>query len=751
MRIKKIVNIRNFGQFSDFNWPNNLSEFNKYNFIYGWNYAGKTTLSRIFRCLELKQLHNDYENASFKLDTDQGELTEKDLNSYYPIRVFNEDFIEDNFDWNNENSEIEPVLILGKESIKLGEKLKQKQKEKEEKEKEKSEKEKQKSQKEDDIQKSLQSKASEIRSILSITNTRVFDRNNLARMLEDIMNYYSAKILSDRELKELYDLIHSQKLEPITFTPIELKLSRFINDVNEILMTEVSAQKIIEKLEQNPKLSKWVREGIELHKGETTCQFCGNVLTAERMEELNKHFSAEFDYFIERIKQKEEELNEHISLIDKFLLPDKSRFYKEFRDDYEKLVADFKLRKEGYINTIRGLLKELAQKKEKPFKQLNIDQSIKDNIESDLNKLINYIQELIQKHNNKTDSLEKEKEEAKEKLKLHYAAQFIQEEKYFEKKQEIKELSEKIEELEKQINQVQNEITEIEKDIEASAIGAQKLSEYLKKFFNNDKLRVEKTQNGKYKLYRDNQIAKNLSTGERNIISVVYFFTKLDESNFDFSNSVIFIDDPVSSLDASHIHAVYAFLFEKIKGANQVFITTHNFDFFNLLKDMCRYDLRALQNKTANFYLVKAVVNNQNRYSTIEELPDVLLKFKSEYNYLFYILNEFKESNDKNSFDQLYLLPNILRRFFEMYLFIRYPDGKNFNEKAKEFFGNSTSNESEKVMALKIMDEYSHEQNIEHSLHFPDINELITSVEFILNSIKSKDEEHHNALKRSIS
>ncbi len=64
---------------------------------------------------------------------------------------------------------------------------------------------------------------------------------------------------------------------------------------------------------------------------------------------------------------------------------------------------------------------------------------------------------------------------------------------------------------------------------------------------------------------RDDQIAKNLSTGERNIISLIYFFAKLEETTFDINNSVIFIDDPVSSLDSNHMHRVYAFLRKKQK------------------------------------------------------------------------------------------------------------------------------------------------------------------------------------------
>ncbi|MFR0679264.1 AAA family ATPase, partial [Dysgonomonas mossii] len=54
--IKKI-DIQKFGLFSNYNWNSEVGSdpekdvFKKVNIIYGRNYSGKTTLSRIFRCV----------------------------------------------------------------------------------------------------------------------------------------------------------------------------------------------------------------------------------------------------------------------------------------------------------------------------------------------------------------------------------------------------------------------------------------------------------------------------------------------------------------------------------------------------------------------------------------------------------------------------------------------------------------------------------------------------------------------------
>jgi len=52
MMIRKIKSVKNFGIYRDFRWDKSLQEFERLNLIYGWNYSGKTTLSRIFQGLE---------------------------------------------------------------------------------------------------------------------------------------------------------------------------------------------------------------------------------------------------------------------------------------------------------------------------------------------------------------------------------------------------------------------------------------------------------------------------------------------------------------------------------------------------------------------------------------------------------------------------------------------------------------------------------------------------------------------------
>lgn len=738
MKIKKIKKIKNLATFNDFQWRDNCQEFSRYNFFYGWNYSGKTTLSRIFRCLEIKNKHSDFPNAEFSIETDSVNITQQDISRDYPIRTFNEEFVEDNFQWNNEKAEIDPVLILGKEAKDLEAKAKEFSESKNEKEGLLEESKKEKETIERNLDNSLTEKASEIRNILGVTNPKEFDKNKLDEKINLIQNSYPNYILTNNEKEKILDVYRSKKAGDITFEAPRLRLSTYISEVESILSQKVTAQQIIEKLKINPQLSNWVREGIELHQSEKVCQFCGNSLPADLFERLKKHFSQEFDNLMQQINSKENEILNHIKEIENLSFPDRARLFEDLQTEFENKLKYLNTLRDNYVKNLQSLKEELKRKRESPFDSLELKKLL-DNA-SELKSAIKNIETIINEHNLKLGSFENEKQQAREKLINYFTAEFIKEKNYLKDKRKIEEFKNNIQTLNSEIDNLDNEIRNINSQIKAEAIGADRMNKYLEQFFSDNKLKIKLTDNGKYKLYRNNQIAKNLSTGEKNIISLIYFFAKLEETHFDFNNALIFIDDPVSSLDSNHIFKVYAFINEKLKDCGQLFITTHNFDFFNLLKDLNKHGLE----KKGKFYLIKKIVNKTGEFSCIDNLPNVLLKFKSEYNYLFDILKSFSESN----FELLYLLPNILRRFFEAYLFMKYPDGEEFKCKVNRFL--KDTNISNKQSTLKLINEYSHEENPTHSQKFPDVEEVRNAVSFILETIKNKDEEHYEALCESL-
>lgn len=752
--IRQIKKITQFGVYSDFTWDSQkCADFKQYNFIYGWNYSGKTTLSRLFRCFELKKSHPDFPNLECVIKADQGELTHKNIADHaLNIRVFNEDFVEDNFKWNDENHRLNPVFILGAEAIELNEELKKLTDKQNQLEGNLRNLQNEKKNVESNLESGLTNKASEIRKFLSITNARELDKTKLECQISKIKENYKEKIFSDADRDKKLSIYRNQRqYENIAEIKIDLKLNQFIQECNQLLSKKITAQQVIEKLKENPQLNNWVREGLRLHQQETVCQFCGNPLSEALFDKLNKHFSKEFDQLIEDIESLESEMSRHKTQLEKVSLPDKAYFYEEYQEEYVNRIQKLKNCISDLIDQLDQLTEKLEEKKKKPFDLVISDFSKP--LEEDVIQAINAINTFIRSNNEKIQGLSKEKEKIKEELIQHYSACAIEETKYFILKKEIENKTKEIGEVEARIQDITKQIESVKENIVKCNLGSEKINRYLNDFFGDDHLRIKPLDDGKYQIFRGDALAKNLSTGERNIIALVYFITKLEENNFAINQSIVFIDDPVSSLDSNHTYKVYGFLQEKLKSCGQVFISTHNFEFFNLLRDLVYGDPKGAPNsknksEKENYYLIKKILENGKKISRIENLPDILRKFKSEYNYLFSLLKKFADSNDQSNFEMLYILPNIARRFLEAYLFYKYPDNKRFNEKCKQYFQYVEQNKKQTV--LKLLDEYSHEENPEHIKRFPDIEELQHCTKIILEVMRQSDVEHYNALCKSM-
>lgn len=121
--IKKIGTIKHFAVFENYDWDLSSTDkngrplkFEKINILYGRNYSGKTTLSRIFRSLETGQLPENYDDPQYELIDENGnKIDQNNLADFSsPVRVFNEDFIKSNLKFLiDPTGEIAPFAILG--------------------------------------------------------------------------------------------------------------------------------------------------------------------------------------------------------------------------------------------------------------------------------------------------------------------------------------------------------------------------------------------------------------------------------------------------------------------------------------------------------------------------------------------------------------------------------------------------------------------------------------------------------------
>ena len=121
------IDIKKFGLYKDFTWhPAKMKNFGQVNIIYGRNYSGKTTLSRIFDSVSQGNLHEDYLDGEFELTDDTGKKIHgggggvtKDAGLDWQVRVYNSDYVRRNLGWlsNEEAGEIKSFTLLGSGNV----------------------------------------------------------------------------------------------------------------------------------------------------------------------------------------------------------------------------------------------------------------------------------------------------------------------------------------------------------------------------------------------------------------------------------------------------------------------------------------------------------------------------------------------------------------------------------------------------------------------------------------------------------
>ncbi len=768
--IRKIQLIKQFGVFKEYKWDttDGIKDFKEKNVIYGWNYSGKTTISRIFSSLRDKQLHEKYKSGEFKIvyDDDKKELTQADLTTFgYGVQVFNSEYIKQNLKWDTNES-------LDAISFDVGQNV--------------------------GIREEIEKNEDRINSIEG-TETRIGKKSTHQPAIDEFNNFENWKFTNEArtiKIDVFNSLIEFNKghLKGIK-TQVENNLSTHIiaeanilagikktalasNDKNEIdklvltqnvktiydsveaiLKAEPPQTEVIEVLENNNDIYKWAKEGLELHThvNKEDCSFCGNKITKDRYNLLNNYFSNASAKLRSEIENCKLLLTNESAALDNLNIPkSKNDFTDKCHNEFDKQVEKWKEVKKAYKKFLKSLSDELDRKENgNIFNSLTV-------IEYDLASVsgvsdwIVDTQKIIDTHNAFVKNFNEEQNSAREKLKKHLVADFLDREKYADKekaKNYSVECLRKYDCLIAKIKIKNNELLAKLKDVVA---GKKELDKFIKAFLNREDIKIEVTTDDRFVLQRGNDFAENLSEGEKTAISFAYFLVTLESLHREkkLKETIIFIDDPISSLDANHIAQIYSlinsFFFRKgedplqpeaaINCFKQLFISTHNFEFFSFLKDSSQLNKQNSNPNTGCHYYFIQRIGEDN--SQIIPLPKSL-RLKSEYVYLFQILFKFHKDGCKLEDDSLILMPNALRRFFEIYTLMKLPDSTGEVDSRINILLGNTHN-------LKILHHFSHFTTFEKATKHDELIMLLPDAMEELMTLLKNDIHHFESLKRAI-
>ncbi|MCK2888540.1 AAA family ATPase [Escherichia coli] len=732
---KNIKSIENFGIFKKAK-TNAGQPFYQFNLFYGFNYSGKTTLSRIFRAMQLGEMPEGFETGSFKIEQyDSTSITSDAIKKIENLRVFNSDYIANNV--NFDESRVNPVLIVGERNIDLEHELQVL--------------ELAISAKKQEYEKNLNfatNKEKEKNNRLTAVGRNVTDLNILGRSNFNVASVKSMLSYATSEHKltpeKLGTLIDTAKATAVASAPKAVitvpDMIDVFNEIEDILRTSVT-QTTIAELDADKKLRDWVECGIDRHEGHTTCLFCQSPINPARLKELNAYFSKTYKDLSQRIDAaiasvKAKSLTSSIPNTSQ-LYPDLQAGFDALRNEVESLNESFDAVKLSLINLLTDKKERMAE--DVPF-------SASDYPLPDATELLEKFNAQIKAHNERASNHSTEQRQAIEAIKRHYVYQETQD--YDHKKAEIdiKSFQDTAKALLADITGMSTRIAVIKAELNNTKQGAKSLNDNLRQYFGKTDIEIKPIA-GAYKFMREEREAKHLSDGERTAIAFSYFITQLEDEALKDVKPIVYLDDPICSLDSNHIYNVLGIIKSKLnhEHVEQLFISTHNFEFFNLVKMWMSYYREKEGNQKRSQYFL---INRNGDQSQIDQLPDLLKNHRSEYAYL---ISKVKEAVNQPQKCDAIAVQSYIRKTMEVYFSFRFNLTK-FREGNKDYIApnllKGIDDAEVKSNALyEYMNEKCHAKSMGLGMQLPEaVQPQLASIWGIISSaIETNDKPHYDA------
>lgn len=730
--LRKIKELKGYRFFQDFKWDeSDCKLFAQNNLIYGWNGSGKTTLCDFFKELEAGVITTEGTTCSLQFENSisgSNTLISQDkLGSIpYAFKVFHQGYIQENISVDN----VKHIFSVGKEQTEKINEVKH-------------------------LRSVSVEQAAKVKRVFDEYTVLLqeFDRLKTAKAksIKDAANYsnsynknkyYAAqqsltvkKVLTSEEYQKTLAAVRAEPRPALQIINISLMQATVREYVCDILRQN-PVNNTIEALQQDATLSSWVEHGLSLHdeRGSSVCLFCGNTITNSRFDELRGHFNKSYRELSEKIDQAIKLLNEKYKQFESIIsaLPNTALLYPELQQQYQLLSTEVEQVCKQYETAILGIIDILNRKKSDMINDSFISEFtvLVDQLSFDYTAFKN-INALLEEHNKKTHEFQKSIELAQRTIEEHLLSSFADEITAFENKLLAKE--QEVKDQKKILEGQKRQIAELEQEVKNSQIPADEINKDIAFIMGRSELVFTNSDLG-YRITRKGKRAKNLSKGEENAIALIYFFNTLMDVEVNAANTIIVLDDPISSFDSNFYYNAISYIRDKTQQAGQTFIFTHKFALFK------------------DFSLMFKESTNRYQMHRIHDAPqlkneDYLIgQYHDEYAYLFKKIYAFVKDppSDTSEFLQY---PNIARRLIEGFLTFKLPSSSTLIDKVLELEKGDSTAAGRAIM--RLLNNHSHLRVIFGNDLADDIDSITIlpdTLNHLMEFIKFHDKRHYDTL-----
>lgn len=689
--------------------------------IYGKNGAGKTSISNA-----IAELKTEYSNRYFISEFIDENYNILSFDFSKQVYVFNEKFIDSKIRFTTTDG-LDTIVLLGDELIDVDEI--------------------------NDIEERINAEQEKLNKIdLSIYNDEhnrenpVFLMNKIINVLKRDGNWASRQqkinrlsrkaSVNEKTVKKIVK-DHSKKIKVDEYEQLLKKFlkinktdekykeffqipinnfdaSRFDNLIEkklEAVSHDEMAKRILTTIENYSE--NRINEVIDVFNSDVEyCPYCfrpiDNLDKQSIIDKIKSVLSNESDDFIAELEKLK-------------LLPYTIKLLPDFIDDFKKNQYNFACKN---YNDVVIKINDFIEKK-----KVNLYSSLSSTLSEEylssyecLVSIIGEINSLISSHNVSIDEYDNMKKDL-EKYCNYLSWETIKDlyKEYIEKNKNKKENEHKFNVINKNIiilKEKLNDLNSKKKNVKDAGTEINRSLSYI--FLDNNRLSLSLDDNRYIVLSNGKPVPlKKLSTGERNIISLCYFFCSIGEGKktkqrYD-DEYLIFIDDPISSFDHDNKIGIYSLLRDKIKNfknSNFIFLT-HNYE--------VGYNLAKIFNDVYGNGNSKGRKSNHiTNYLEIKERQVVDTSFdlsKGKNQYKLLLQEIFNYACDKESKLNDLTIGNSIRRILEMFATFEYnvgfervidkiKDDGNLNKILKNYmYRILLNNESHSMLSAYAFDE----------------------------------------------